>query len=125
MPYLLKTEPEAYSLEDLERDGETVWDGVKNPAAVKNLAGMRRGEMLVIYHTGTERRAVGLAKVTGVDASDSKAPVVRIRFVKRVRASRSLAEIKAEPMFSHSPLVTMGRLSVVPLTEKQYAWLAA
>lgn len=124
MPYLLKTEPESYSVDDLERDGETVWDGVTNPQAVKLLAGMKRGEMVVIYHTGDERRSVGLAKVTVVDASDPKTPVIRLKFVKRVKAPRTLTEMKEESIFANSPLIRQGRLSVVPLTEKQYAWLA-
>lgn len=124
MPYLLKTEPGTYSADDLAREGETVWDGVSNPQAVKFLAGMQRGEMLVIYHTGEERRTVALAKVVAVDAGDPKQPLVRVKFVKRTKASRTLAEIKDQLMFANSPLVRMGRLSVVPLTEKQYAWLA-
>jgi predicted RNA-binding protein with PUA-like domain len=124
MPYLLKTEPGTYSVEDLAREGETVWDGVSNPQAVKILAGMQRGEMLVIYHTGEERRTVGLAKVVAVDAGDPRQPVVRVKFVKRTKTSRTLAEIKDESMFANSPLVKIGRLSVVPLSEKQYAWLA-
>jgi predicted RNA-binding protein with PUA-like domain len=86
---------------------------------------MKRGEMLVIYHTGTERRSVGIAKVTGVDASDVKKPMVRLKFVKRTRTPRTLAEIKAQNIFANSPLVKQGRLSVVPLSEAQYAWLAA
>lgn len=124
MPYLLKTEPESYSVDDLERDGETVWDGVTNPQAVKLLAGMKRGEMVVIYHTGDERRSVGLAKVTVVDASDPKTPVVRLKFVRRVKTPRTLTEIKEQSIFANSPLIRQGRLSIVPLTEKQYAWLA-
>lgn len=124
MPYLLKTEPGAYSVEDLERDGETIWDGVTNPQAVKMLAGMKRGEMMVIYHTGSERRSVGLAKVIGVDASDAKKPLVRLKFVRRSKTPRTLKEIKAQSLFSTSPLLTQGRLSVVPLSEAQYAWLA-
>ncbi|MGB6870633.1 MAG: EVE domain-containing protein [Acidobacteriaceae bacterium] len=124
MPYLLKTEPGTYSLDDLEREGETVWDGVSNPQAVKVLAGMQRGEMLVIYHTGDEKRTVGLAKVVSVDAGDPKQPMVKVKFVKRTKTPRTLAEIKEQSMFATSPLVRMGRLSVVPLSEKQYAWLA-
>jgi predicted RNA-binding protein with PUA-like domain len=124
MPYLLKTEPGTYSLDDLAREGETVWDGVSNPQAVKFLAGMQRGEMLVIYHTGDEKRTVGLAKVVAVDAGDPKQPMVKVKFVKRTKTPRTLAEIKEENMFANSPLVKIGRLSVVPLSEKQYAWLA-
>ncbi len=125
MPYLLKTEPGTYSVDDLARDGETVWDGVTNPRAVQVLAGMKRGEMLVIYHTGTERRTVGLAKVVTVNASDPKKPVVRVKFVRKTKTPRTLQEIKAQNEFARSPLVTQGRLSVVPLSEKQYAWLVA
>ncbi|HTW49403.1 MAG TPA: EVE domain-containing protein [Acidobacteriaceae bacterium] len=125
MPCLLKTESGAYSIDDLEREGETLWDGVTAPAAVKFLAGMKRGEMIVIYHTGTERRSVGLAKVVSVDAADKKNPQVRIRFVKRTKHPRTLADIKAHSLFSQSPLVRQGRLSVVPLSEAQFAWLAA
>lgn len=124
MPYLFKTEPGTYSIDDLQRDGETVWDGVTAPAAVKYLAGMKRGEMVVIYHTGTERRSVGLAKVTAVDAADAKNPMVRLKYVKHTGTPRSLAEIKAQNIFAKSPLVKQGRLSVVPLSEAQYAWLA-
>jgi predicted RNA-binding protein with PUA-like domain len=124
MPYLLKTEPGTYSVDDLEREGETVWDGVTNPQAVKFLAGMQRGEMLVIYHTGEERRSVGLAKVISVDASDAKSPQVRIKFVKKTKTPRTLQEMKEQSIFSNSLLVRQGRLSVVPLSEAQYAWLA-
>ena len=124
MPYLLKTEPNSYSIEDLARDGETVWDGVTNAQAVKLLAGMKRGEMAVIYHTGTERRSAGLAKVVAVDASDAKNPLVRLKFVRRANTPRTLKEIKAQGIFAQSPLVKQGRLSVVPLSEAQYAWLA-
>lgn len=124
MPYLLKTEPGTYSIEDLEREGETVWDGVSNPQAVKFLAGMQRGEMLVIYHTGEERRSVGLAKVVSVDAGDARNPQVRIKFVKKTKTPRTLQEMKEQSIFSSSLLVRQGRLSVVPLSEAQYAWLA-
>jgi predicted RNA-binding protein with PUA-like domain len=125
MPCLLKTEPGAYSIDDLERDGETLWDGVTAPAAVRFLTELERGEMLVIYHTGTERSSVGLAKVVSVDAGDRKNPQVRIRFVKRTKTPRTLPEIKANNLFAQSPLVRQGRLSVVPLSEAQFAWLAA
>ena len=125
MPCLLKTEPGTYSIDDLERDKETLWDGVTAPAAVKVLAELKRGEMAIFYHTGTERRSVGLAKVVSVDATDRKNPLVRIRFVKRTKHPRTLADIKANKLFAQSPLVRQGRLSVVPLSEAQFAWLAA
>src|SRR5689334_21475046 len=123
MPYLLKSEPEAYSFDDLQRDGETVWDGVSNPIAVRNLLNMKPGDKLVIYHTGDERQAVGGASVVSVDTKDSKTPVVRIKAGKRFGAPRTLAEVKAHKLFAESPLVKQGRLSVVPLSEAQYEWL--
>jgi predicted RNA-binding protein with PUA-like domain len=123
MPHLLKTEPEAYSFADLERDRETIWDGVTNPAAVKHLREMKPGEKLVIYHTGDERRAVGTATVLNVDAKDPKTPLVRIKLGRPVKTPKTLAEIKEHKLFADSPLVKQGRLSVVPLTEQQYEWL--
>ena len=123
MAYLLKTEPSVYSFTDLERDGETIWDGVTNPAAVKFLRGMKHGDDLVIYHTGDERTAVGTAKVVSVDASNPSVPLVRIKAGKPVKQPHTLAEIKANKLFADSPLVSQGRLSVVPLNEAQHAWL--
>jgi predicted RNA-binding protein with PUA-like domain len=123
MHYLLKTEPETYSFSDLEREGETVWDGVTNPVALKFLRNMKPGEKLVIYHTGDERTAVGTATVISVDPDDPKSPIVRIKADKKVKTPRTLAEIKANKLFEDSPLVRQGRLSVVPLNEEQYAWL--
>ena len=121
--YLLKTEPSVYSFADLEREGETVWDGVTNPVAVKFLRGMKPGDGLVIYHTGDEKTAVGTAKVLSVDATNASVPVVRIKAGKPVKHPHTLAEIKANKLFADSPLVSQGRLSVVPLTETQHRWL--
>jgi predicted RNA-binding protein with PUA-like domain len=122
MQYLLKTEPGSYSIDDLKRDDETTWDGVTNPIAVKHLREMKPGEKLVIYHTGDEKQAVGTAKVVSVDNSE-KTPVVRIKFGKKLAEPRTLAAIKAEKIFADSPLVRIGRLSVVPLTDAQWAWI--
>jgi predicted RNA-binding protein with PUA-like domain len=119
MPYLLKTEPSEYSFADLQREKETVWDGVSNPVAVKNLRGMKSGDRLVIYETGDVKSAVGTATVVSVDVSDAKNPRVKIKSGKATRAVM-LAEVKANKLFSDSPLVRQGRLSVVPLTEEQY-----
>lgn len=124
MDYLLKTEPTVYSFADLEREKTTIWDGVTNPAAVKHLREMRPGERLVIYHTGDEKSAVGTATVVSVDPSDAKAPQVKIKVGKSIAQARTLSEIKARAAFADSPLVRQGRLSVVPLTAAQYAWLA-
>ncbi len=121
--YLLKTEPSEYSFADLERDGSTVWDGVSNPVAVKNLRGMKPGERLIIYHTGDERQAVGTATVESVDAADPKNPGVKIKAGKALKRTVSLAEIKANAAFKESPLLRQGRLSVVPLTGPQYEFI--
>ena len=124
MDYLLKTGPSTYSFADLERDKTTTWDGVSNPVALKNLRAMKAGERLVIYHTGDEKSAVGTATVVSVDASDVKLPQVKIKVGRAIATPRALAEIKARAAFADSPLVKQGRLSVVPLTAAQYAWLA-
>jgi predicted RNA-binding protein with PUA-like domain len=121
--YLLKSEPEVYSFADLEKESETLWDGVTNPVAVKHLREMRPGDKLIIYHTGNERQAVGTATVTSVDNTDAKTPQVRIKAGKPLKQPHTLADIKAHKLFADSPLVKQGRLSVVPLTASQYEWL--
>jgi predicted RNA-binding protein with PUA-like domain len=124
MPYLLKTEPSEYSFADLQRDKVTVWDGVTNPVALKNLRAMQPGDQLVIYHTGDERQTVGLASVVSVDSKDPKKPAVKIKAGPALATPTSLADIKANANFQDSPLLRQGRLSVVPLTEAQYRILA-
>ena len=124
MDYLLKTEPSTYSFADLQREKTTVWDGVSNPVALKNLRGMKPGERLVIYHTGDEKSAVGTATVVSVDASDARNPLVKIKVGKAIAKPVTLADAKASDVFSESPLVRQGRLSVVPLNERQYKFLA-
>jgi predicted RNA-binding protein with PUA-like domain len=123
MDYLLKTEPSAYSFGNLQRDKETIWDGVTNPVALKNLRGMKSGDGLIIYHTGDEKSAVGTATVVSVDASDAKNPQVKIKVGKAIAKPRTLAEIKASKTFAESPLVRQGRLSVVPLNAAQWKYL--
>ena len=123
MDYLLKTEPTVYSFANLERDKSTLWDGVTNPVAVKHLREMKPGERLVIYHTGDDKSAVGMATVVSVDAADPKTPLVKIKSGKALGKPVSLAEVKANKLFSDSPLVRQGRLSVVPLTAAQYKFL--
>ena len=122
--YLLKTEASAYSFEDLQRDGATVWDGVSNPVALRNMREMQPGAKLVIYETGDRKTAVGTATVVSVDASNPKNPEVKIKAGKPLPKPITLAEIKANKLFSDSPLVRQGRLSVVPLTADQYKFLA-
>jgi len=123
MPYLLKTEPSEYSFADLQRDKETIWDGVTNPVALKNLRGMQAKDELVIYHTGDEKSVVGTASVISVDNSDAKNPRVKIKAGKALAKRHSLAELKANKLFADSPLVRQGRLSVVPLSQAQHRFL--
>ncbi|PYX06266.1 MAG: EVE domain-containing protein [Acidobacteria bacterium] len=123
MDYLLKTEPSEYSFADLQRDKTTIWDGVSNPVALKHLRAMKPGERLVIYETGEHKSAVGTASVVEVDASDAKNPRVKIKIGKTLARAVSLAEVKANKIFSDSPLVRQGRLSVVPLSKEQYRFL--
>ena len=124
MDYLLKTEPTAYSFADLEREQNTVWDGVTNPVAVKHLREMKAGDRLAIYETGDHKSAVGTATVVSADANDPKNPQVKIKAGKRLTKPVTLAEVKANKLFADSPLVRQGRLSVVPLSKEQYRFLA-
>lgn len=121
--YLLKTEPSTYSFADLQKEGTTVWDGVSNPVAVKNLRGMQPGDKLAIYHTGDEKSVIGTATVVSVDASDTKNPRVTIKAGKPLGKQHTLAELKSDPRFKDSPLVRQSRLSVVPLTDVQWSFL--
>src|SRR5207248_4628931 len=123
MHYLLKTEPSEYSFSDLQRDQQTIWDGVRNPVELRQLREMPAGAKLVIYHTGEERRAVGTARVLNVDTTDAKNPRVKIEAGKVLAQPVTLAEIKAHKAFASSPLLRQGRLSVVPLSEEQYSFL--
>ncbi|HXL21677.1 MAG TPA: EVE domain-containing protein [Candidatus Dormibacteraeota bacterium] len=118
--FLLKTEPTAYSFADLQRDKVTVWDGVHNPVALRNLAQMKPGDRLIIYETGEHKSAVGTASVVSNDVSDPKNPQMELKAGKPLAKPVSLAEIKANKLFADSPLVRQGRLSVVPLTATQY-----
>lgn len=123
--FLFKTEPDAYSFDDFLRDKETTWDGVTNPTAVKHLRELSKGTKWIFYHTGDERTAVGTGTVTSVDATDPKVPVVKVKVGKRLKHPKTLDAIKAEGLFADSPLVRIGRLSVVPLTEEQWNWFIA
>jgi predicted RNA-binding protein with PUA-like domain len=123
MDYLLKTEPSTYSFADLQKEKTTVWDGVSNPVALKNMRAMKPGERLVIYHTGDEKSAVGTATVVSVDTSDARNPQVKIKVGKAIAKPVTLAEAKANKLFADSPLARQGRLSVVPLNEAQYRFL--
>jgi predicted RNA-binding protein with PUA-like domain len=123
MDYLLKTEPSTYSFADLQREGATIWDGVTNPVALRNLREMKPGDRLVIYHTGEEKQAVGTASVVSVEVKDPKNPQVKIKAGKAIAQPKTLADAKASKVFANSLLVRQGRLSVVPLTPAQHRFL--
>jgi predicted RNA-binding protein with PUA-like domain len=126
--WLLKTEPSTYSWQDLQKAKRAVWDGVKNPVALKHLAAMEPGDQAVIYHTGDEKAAVGLAEVAGAPRPDPKdAKLTVVELIAKAPLSRpvALAELKAEPSFQQSPLIKIGRLSVVPLDAAQWKRLLA
>lgn len=126
MDWLLKTEPSEYSFEDLVRDGTAAWDGVTNAQARIHLRAMKRGDRLVVYHTGGAKAAVGRASVAGAprpDPADPKGTVVDVKAGKALKRPVTLAEMKVAKTFEGSPLLAIGRLSVVPLTPAQYAFL--
>lgn len=119
--WILKTEPSTYGYDDLERDGKTVWDGVKNPLALKHMSQMQPGDEVLVYHTGDEKAVVGRAEVVAAPYPDPKLKdptrlVVEIRAAGRLPQPVTLAQIKADPVFQDIALVRMGRLSVVPAT---------
>lgn len=128
--WLLKTEPSEYSFDHLERAGRAVWDGVRNPVALRNLRAMKAGERAVVYHTGGEKAAVGLCEIVREAYPDPKSKnprwvVVELKAGKRLPRPVTLAEMKALAAFAESPLVRQGRLSVVPLTAAQWKALDA
>jgi predicted RNA-binding protein with PUA-like domain len=110
--WLFKTEPSDYSFERLTKDKKTVWTGVKNALALQHLRKVKKGEEIAIYHTGGEKSVVGIARAT----ADAKGDAVVIAPVKSVDPV-SLAAIKADPRFKDFPLVTFGRLSVMPVPD--------
>ncbi len=124
-PYLLKTEPNKYSFDDLLRDGETVWDGIANNQALMYLRAMKKGDKLVIYHSNIGKSAVGKARVLSVDATDAKNPQVRIARDKRLKQAKTLEAIRESAVFQDSILLRQFRLSVVPLTPEQYDFLVS
>ncbi len=123
--WILKTEPSTYSFDDLVKQKTAVWDGVKNPLALKHLRGMQPGDEVLIYHTGGEKAAVGLARVTRAaypdpKLKDPKLVVVELKAGAKLATPVPLATIKADPVFKDLALVRMGRLSVVPATAAQW-----
>jgi predicted RNA-binding protein with PUA-like domain len=132
MHWLFKEEPSHYSFDALVADGETRWSGVKNPQAQKNLRAVKKGDTVLYYHTGDEKAVVGLARAkanaypdpeAGVGQSSSfvKGHVVDVVPVRRLQRPVTLAELKADKAFRESPLVRIPRLSVMPITDEEWA----
>lgn len=120
--WLLKTEPSEYSFDDLLREKKTVWDGVTNPLALKHLRAIRKGDPLLIYHTGDVRAAVGLGKAVSdpypdLARQDPRIVVVDVAPVRRLAQPVTLEAIKADRAFQTFELVRLPRLSVIPVSE--------
>ncbi len=124
--FLAKSEPGTYSIDDLERDDRTVWDGVTNPQAVRTIRAMKPGDRVFIYHSGKEPGVVGVARVVSEPRPDAKNPksvVVEVEYAGRVIPPVTLAEIKASGKFDDWALVRQGRLSTMAVAEGFVGWL--
>ncbi|HEU5258920.1 MAG TPA: EVE domain-containing protein [Vicinamibacterales bacterium] len=124
--WLVKEEPEHYAYDQLEKDRKTVWAGVRNPLAQKHLRSIRKGDRIFYYHTGKEKAVVGVARAIGdayPDPGDAtgKAFVVDVAPEQKLPRPVTLAEIKADRAFADFPLVRMSRLSVMPVTDGEWA----
>jgi predicted RNA-binding protein with PUA-like domain len=123
--WLVKTEPGSYSYDDLEREQTAVWDGVKNPVALKNLRAMHPGDQVLVYHTGDEKSVVGWATVVSAPYADPKKKetnltVIDLKAHRRLPQPVTLAQIKSDKAFADLPIVRQGRLSVSPVTAPQW-----
>lgn len=123
--WLLKSEPDVYSYTDLERDRQTIWDNVNNNLALKHIRTMQLGDLALIYHTGGERRAMGIAEVISLPyvdpkLNDPKRAVVDVKAVRSLAQPVTLAQIKQDPDFEGCDLIRISRLSVVPISEAHW-----
>jgi len=126
--WLLKTEPSTYSFDDLTRDQTTRWDGITNPAALRNLREAEVGDRAIVYHTGDEKAAVGVAEIVRAaypDPKDARLVVVDLKAGARLQRPVTLAQLKADPEFAESALVRQGRLSFVRITPAQWRRIEA
>ena len=125
MIWLLKTEPDDYSYDDLERDGQTMWDGVENNLALKHLREIQTGDVALIYHSGDERRIVGVAAVVrgyyvNPELDNDKLAVCDVKARERLKNPVTLKQIRTEPKLSDWALVRNSRLSVVPVSDEEW-----
>lgn len=121
--WLFKTEPSAYSFDELQSQRRTRWDGVKNPLALKHLARIERGDPILVYHTGDEKAVVGIARAASdpyPDPRDAKLLVIDVEAVRALGAPVPLAAVKTSPRFAGSDLVRLPRLSVMPVSAAQW-----
>src|SRR5689334_7808357 len=128
--FLFKEEPENYSYDAFVKDGTVTWTGVRNPVAQRNLRGIRKGDLVFYYHTGKEKAIVGIAKATSdayADPDDKRgwAHVVDLTPVKKLKRAVTLAEVKADKRFASFPLTRIPRLSVMPVSDEEWAALVA
>ena len=128
--WLVKEEPEHYAYDQLEQDGRTVWAGVRNPVAQKHLRSIRRGDRIFYYHTGKQKAVIAIAKAISepyADPDDTSARLFAIDIApeKKLKRPVTLAEIKADRVFASSPLVRVPRLSVMPMTDAEWARIEA
>jgi predicted RNA-binding protein with PUA-like domain len=128
--WLVKSDPSAYGWEDLERDGRAVWDGVRNALACRHLAAMRKGDLVLVYHSQEGKQVMGVARVTkearpDPKAGDERLVVVDLAPVKRLARPVTLAEIKSEPALKGMALVRQARLSVMPATKAEFERILA
>jgi len=124
--FLAKSEPGTYSIDDLERDGKTAWDGVTNPQAVRAIRSMKPGDKVFIYHSGGVSAVVGVATVRSEprdDPKNSRSAIVDLEFATRLEKQVSLAEIKQSRQFDDWALVRQGRLSTMAVPAKFVAWV--
>ena len=126
MNWLMKEEPTHYSYDDLVRDKKTSWTGVRNPLAQKHLRSIEKGDRIFFYHTGDEKSVVGIARAAGAaypDPADKtgKLYAVDVVPVKKLKAPVTLAAVKADKFFASFPLVRMARLSVMPVSDDEWA----
>jgi predicted RNA-binding protein with PUA-like domain len=123
--WLVKTEPSTYSFADLQREKRAVWDGVSNPVALRHLAAMKKGDVVIVYHTGDQKQAVGLATAISdpypdPKLKDPKRPVIDLSAERPLPKPVTLAQAKADAVLKGNDLARLPRLSVIPFTEPQY-----
>jgi predicted RNA-binding protein with PUA-like domain len=126
--FLAKTEPGTYSIDDLKRDGQTEWDGVRNPFAVQAIKAMKPGDRVLIYHSGSDRAVVGLAEVTSdprPDPNDDRSWVMDLKYLQHAKKPVTLQQVKESHQFDDWALVRQGRLSTMSAPDAFWSWLQA